>query len=273
MSDADIHAGTGGGTGASTGGSQAPTLRGATRSRVDGLILLAALLCLWQVCAMLLGARVLPGPWPTLVKLVAVIRDDDFPKDLRATCTAFAFGFAIAAVGGVAMGLVLGARRLAGDVMEPLLMALYAIPKIALYPVVLLIFGLGLDAKVAFGVIHGIVPITVFTMGAVRGMRPVYGRCARACRLTPLAYARYVLLPAAAPEVVAGLRIGFSLTLLGTLIGEMFASQSGIGHLLISAMTRNDALMIAALACLLFAFATAANLLLLRWHRKLGGVN
>lgn len=251
----------------------ADTAAGETSSRIDGAILLAALLCLWQVCAMLLGPHVLPGPWPTLAKLWAIMRDDDFPENLRATCTAFAFGFAIAAIGGVSMGLVLGARRMAGDVMEPLLMALYAVPKVALYPVMLLIFGLGLHAKVAFGVIHGIVPITVFTMGAVRGMRPVYGRTARAYRLTPWAYARYVLLPAAAPEVVAGLRIGFSLTLLGTLIGEMFASQSGIGHMLISAMTRNDPLVIAALACLLFAFATAANMLLLRWHRKLGGVN
>jgi NitT/TauT family transport system permease protein len=164
---------------------------------------------------------------------------------------------------------VLGARRLAGDIVEPILMAFYAIPKITLYPVVLLMFGLGLYAKVTFGVIHGIIPITIFTMSAVRSMRPVFARAARACRLSPLAYARYVLLPAAVPEVLAGLRIGFSLTLLGTLIGEMFASQSGIGHMLMIAMGRNDSQTIMALASLLFIFATAVNLALLNWHQRL----
>lgn len=235
----------------------------------DSVLLVVVLLGLWQIASSLLGADVLPGPWLTFVKLNSILRDDDFPENLRITAVAFALGFAISCVGGVCLGLVLGARRLAGDVMEPILMALYAIPKITLYPVVLLMFGLGLYAKVTFGVIHGIIPITVFTMGAVRNMRPVFGRTARACRLSPVAYARYVLLPAAVPEVLAGLRIGFSLTLLGTLIGEMFASQSGIGHMLIIAMGRNDTQTIMALAILLFVFATVVNLMLLKWHQIL----
>jgi NitT/TauT family transport system permease protein len=235
----------------------------------DSVLLVVVLLGLWQIASSLLSADVLPGPWLTFVKLKSIMRDDDFPENLRITSIAFALGFAISGVGGVCLGLVLGARRLAGDVMEPILMALYAIPKITLYPVVLLMFGLGLYAKVTFGVIHGIIPITVFTMGAVRNMRPVFGRTARACRLSPVAYARYVLLPAAVPEVLAGLRIGFSLTLLGTLIGEMFASQSGIGHMLMIAMGRNDTQTIMALAILLFTFATVVNLLLLKWHQIL----
>jgi NitT/TauT family transport system permease protein len=235
----------------------------------DSVLLVVVLLGLWQIASSLLGSDVMPGPWLTFVKLKSIMRDDDFPENLRITSVAFALGFAISCVGGVCLGLVLGVRRLAGDVMEPILMALYAIPKITLYPVVLLMFGLGLYAKVTFGVIHGIIPITVFTMGAVRNMRPVFGRTARACRLSPVAYARYVLLPAAVPEVLAGLRIGFSLTLLGTLIGEMFASQSGIGHMLMIAMGRNDTQTIMALAILLFVFATVVNLLLLKWHQVL----
>jgi NitT/TauT family transport system permease protein len=71
------------------------------------------------------------------------------------------------------------------------------------------------------------------------------------------------------PEVVAGLRIGFSLTLLGTLLGEMFASQRGIGHLLMRAIDRNDAPTIMALAVMLFLFAIAVSLALLQWDRRL----
>jgi NitT/TauT family transport system permease protein len=253
----------------STGFASAISAQRPRRKWGDSVVLVLVLLGFWQSCSSLLGGNTLPGPWLTLLKLGSIMRDEDFPESLRVTSVAFALGFAISCVGGVCLGLVLGVRRLAGDVMEPLLMAFYAIPKITLYPVVLLMFGLGLYAKVTFGVIHGIVPITVFTMGAVRNMRPVYARTARACRLSPGAYARHVLLPAAAPEVVAGLRIGFSLTLLGTLIGEMFASQSGIGHMLMVAMSRNDTQTITALAVLLFVFATVVNLLLLRWHHSL----
>jgi NitT/TauT family transport system permease protein len=253
----------------STLGAQRAAPRAALTARSDALLLVVVLLVLWQACSALAGPQVLPTPWRTGLKLLTIVRAADFPESLRVTALAFGVALVISACGGIVLGLVLGARRLAGDVMEPLLMAFYAIPKITLYPVVLLAFGLGLSAKITFGVIHGIVPVTIFTMGAVRNMPMVYARSALTYRLTPFAFARYVLLPAAAPEVVAGLRIGFSLTLLGTLIGEMFASQSGIGHMLMIAMARNDTETIMALALLLFSFATAVNLCLLRWHRSL----
>src|SRR3954452_20602224 len=95
----------------------------------------------------------------------------------------------------------------------------YSIPKITLYPVILLFFGLGLSARVAFGAIHGFVPVVLFTMAAVRGVRPIYFRTAQSLRLGPIATAWYIILLACLPGVVSGLRVGFSLTLLGTLIG------------------------------------------------------
>jgi NitT/TauT family transport system permease protein len=113
------------------------------------------------------------------------------------------------------------------------------------------------------------VPVTLFTMNAVRNLPPIYTRAAHTYRLSPLGFARFVLLPACVPEVVAGLRIGFSLTLLGTLIGEMFASQTGIGHQLMMAMNRSETGTIMALALMLFVFATLVNLVFLAWQRRL----
>ena len=78
---------------------------------------------------------------------------------------------------GLPLGVAVGAHKLARDVVEPMLAALYSIPKITLYPVILLIFGLGLSAKVAFGVIHGIFPIALFAIGAIRNLSP--SLCAR----------------------------------------------------------------------------------------------
>ena len=73
---------------------------------------------------------------------------------------------------GLLIGVPLGAARFAGEVAEPILVALYSIPKVTLYPVILLIFGIGMPAKVAFGALHGIVPISIFAMNAVRNINP-----------------------------------------------------------------------------------------------------
>ena len=80
------------------------------------------------------------------------------------------------------VGAVLGAHRLSGEVTEPLLVGLYSIPKITLYPVVLLLFGLGMSAKIAFGAMHGIIPVILFTMNAVRNIPHVYMRAGRSMR-------------------------------------------------------------------------------------------
>ena len=246
--------------------------RNATRQRerwLDGAILVVSIAVLWQLGTWLFGPDVLPSPAATVRQLQREASSPDFLAGLAATGGAFGAALGISVFGGVAIGLALGMRRLAGDVMEPVLFALYSIPKIALYPVILLIFGLGMSAKVAFGAIHGIVPVVIFTMSAVRNIRPVYMRTAAACRLSPLDAARFVLVPACVPEIVAGVRLGFSLTLLGTLVGEMFASQEGIGHRLIVAMNRNETALIMALALLLFVFATSVSLLLLEWEKRL----
>ena len=241
---------------------------GATRWG-DVVLLIVIMAALWQLASLGLGAAVLPGPVTTVQQVWVEISDADFGANLMETSKAFFTALCISLIGGTVIGVLLGAQRLAGDVFEPLLIALYSIPKIALYPIVLLMFGLGISAKIAFGAIHGIIPMVIFTMTAVRNIRPVYMRSIRTHRLSPWQGAVHVLIPAAVPEIVAGLRIGFSLTLLGTLLGEMFASQKGIGHLLMLAIDRNDTPTIMALALMLFLFATTVSLGLLQWDRRL----
>jgi NitT/TauT family transport system permease protein len=212
---------------------------------------------------------VITSPAATVKKLAAIMSDAAFPDHAAETGRAFLTALAISLLGGLAAGLVLGANRLAGEVAEPLLVALYSIPKITLYPVILLLFGLGISAKIAFGVIHGIIPVAIFAMNGVRNVRGVYFRAARAMRLSPLQTAWSIVLPATVPEIVSGFRLGFALTLLGTLIGEMFASQRGIGYMLVKAMETNDVATVMALALLLITLATAASAALLALDRKL----
>jgi NitT/TauT family transport system permease protein len=134
---------------------------------------------------------------------------------------------------------------------------------------VLLIFGLGISAKVAFGVMHGIIPVIIFTMDAVRTIHPVLLKTARVLKLSPIQTASRILLPAMLPEVMTGLRVGFSLTLLGVIIGEMFASQQGLGFLIITGMNVHNVRLLTAVTLLLTLFAVATSSLLLIVERRL----
>ena len=235
----------------------------------DPLLLLLILLVLWQLLYLAVGDVALRSPAATARNLGMLLADQRFLPHVQETLLAFAQGFAIAVAVGLLIGVPLGAARFAGEVAEPILVALYSIPKVTLYPVILLIFGIGMPAKVAFGAIHGIVPISIFAMNAVRNINPTHLRTARVLRLPPQNLLLGILLPAALPEIVTGIRVGFSLALIGTLLGEMFGSQRGLGHLLMQAMSLHNIERILALTLLLVAFAAGVNALLLALDRHL----
>jgi NitT/TauT family transport system permease protein len=235
----------------------------------DPAILLFLILLVWEALYLLVGDVALRSPVVTARNLGELLGDARFLPHVRETLLAFAQGFAIAVVVGLLIGVPLGAARFAGEVAEPILVALYSIPKVTLYPVILLIFGIGMPAKVAFGAIHGIVPISIFALNAVRNINPTHLRTARVLRLSPRKLVLGILLPAALPEIVTGIRVGFSLALIGTLLGEMFGSQRGLGHLLMQAMSLHNIERILALTLLLVAFAAGVNALLLALDRHL----
>jgi len=192
-----------------------------------------------------------------------------FAAHLTETSKAFVLALTIAVAAGLAIGFLLGLKRFASDVFEPFLIAIYSVPKITLYPILLLVFGLGLSAKVAFGAIHGIIPIALFTLNAVRNVKPVLLKTARVMGLSTAATIRTVIFPSALPEIFAGIRIGFSLTLIGTLLGEMFASQRGLGFLLMNAIGLHNVDVIVMLTFLLTGFAGLAGIVLLLVNRRI----
>jgi NitT/TauT family transport system permease protein len=235
---------------------------------LDYAVLAVGVWLAWTLLFLWAGSEAISPPGATLRRVGEYLGSAQFWPHAMATGLAFGYACVIALMGGLALGVALGANRLAGQVGEPILSSLYSIPKITLYPVILLVFGLGISAKVAFGALHGIFPVALFTIGALKNTSPVLVKTARVLRLAPLETARTVLLPAALPEIVTGLRIGFSATLLGTLIGELFASDQGLGFILIRAMEAHKVLDIMALTLLLFAFAAIANALLMAFERR-----
>lgn len=241
----------------------------ATRRATDTLIIVIAIALIWQGLAQWVGVTALPGPVPTLSYLVRFVPSARFAANAAATATAFAFALLLAYGIGLAIGIWMGAHRLSGAVGEPILITIYSLPKITLYPVILLIFGLSLSGKVTFAAIHGILPVALLTMAAIRNIPLVYLKSARALQLSPWQTIWNVLLPATVPEVVAGLRLGFTVTLLGVLLAEMFASKDGLGFLIINAMTLMQTEEMITIAVTLFAFAAIANALLLWIEHRL----
>jgi NitT/TauT family transport system permease protein len=236
-------------------------------------MLAAGLLVLWQLMHWAIGSNAISAPVATIVRAGSLLQTESFWKHIGSTLAAFAMADAIGIAIGIVLGIWLGLRRFAGDVADPILGTLYSIPKITLYPIVLLVFGLGISAKVAFGVLHGVFPIAIFTMNAVRNVAPIYQRTARIMQLSPVATAATIVAPAALPEILSGVRIGTALTLLGVLIGELFASTSGLGFALIRAMDVHAVTDIMAITMLLFVFAAAVNTALQfaeRWVRYRG---
>lgn len=236
---------------------------------VDTTLFIAALLLLWQVLHLLAGEVALSSPLSTVSRALELLGESSFWPHAAATGIALGYALVYAILGGFGLGLLLGLHRLSGAVAEPILVSLYSLPKVTLYPLMLLIFGLGLSAKVAFGVIHGIIPMTLFTMNAVRTVAPVYFKAARVMQVDRGGMVWHIILPAALPEIVSGIRVGFSLTLLGVLIGEMFASQRGLGHLVMRAIGRHDVPTMMAVTLLLAVVAVLLNSGLLALDKRL----
>jgi len=242
---------------------------GGRRGVLNGALLVVALVALWQVTYWLVGENALSSPLETWRYTAQLVTRDDFGGHVYDTMRAFAIAFAISVVGGLLAGFALGFHRLSGEVFETMFVTIYAIPKLTLYPILLLAFGLGLAAKVAFGVLHGVIPIVLFTVSAVRNTRPILVKTGAVMKLSRAQMVRWILFPAAIPEIFTGLRVGFSLTLIGTLLAEMFASQRGLGYLLMTAIGLHNLPQIMSVTVMIVVFAAAVSTLLLWLDRRL----
>jgi NitT/TauT family transport system permease protein len=244
----------------------------ASKRAADTLIIVALVLLAWQALHQMVGATALPGPVPTLAYLAEFVPSERFAENAWATLVCFFYALLLSYGIGLAIGVWMGVHRLSAAVGEPILISLYTLPKVTLYPVVLLIFGLSVAGRTTFGAMHGVLPVALLTMSAIRNIPRVYWKSAQALHLSRRQTLVTVLFPATLPEVVAGLRIGFTLTLLGVLLAEMFAAKHGLGSLIINAMQLLQGEEMLSVAVVLFIFAAVANALLLwiehQLHRR-----
>ena len=233
------------------------------------VVLIALLLILWQALFLIFGPRVLTPPAATFANAWSTLQTPSEWPDFAESIRAFTLALLIAVGIGVVGGLSIGSWHACAEVFAPLLVNINTVPKVALYPVILLMLGLGIWSKVVFGALHGVIPIMISSIAAVRSVNPIYVRSGRAMHLNRWQMLRRIWVPACLPEIFTGLRLGFSLTLLGTIFGEFFASQKGVGFLLMNAIDLRNIPTIMSLILILVVFAVLVNSLLLAVDRKL----
>jgi len=172
----------------------------------------------------------LPNPVEVFDELVNVLATLEFVSDLRVTLFELAAAFSISATGGIVLGYLISRSQYSIRVFEPLLAGIYSVPIILFLPLYILFFGLGPASKIALGVSTSFFPIILNTIAGFGYVDRIFVLSARSMGASDYQLFRWVLLPAAFPIILTGLRIGFTVALLSILGSETIASLAGLGH-------------------------------------------
>ncbi|MFB6126205.1 MAG: ABC transporter permease [Halolamina sp.] len=234
------------------------------------LLVPVALVVGWHALAVAVGEFALATPAETAAELVGGVQQGWLVPNLARTMTELAVAYGLVVVAGVWIGVALGSNEFWNDVFEPVLLGVYSIPKVTLFPLFLFVFQLGMDSKIAFGWFHGVFPVAILTMSAMESIREEHLQVARSLRLTRLQTFREIVVPSILPGLVIGLRLGFNLTFLGVVLGEMFAARSGLGYTLVEFMVGSQVARMLAVIVVLVGVATAVNLVSFAVERYVG---
>lgn len=200
-------------------------------SRISGVALIAALLLLWQFSAV----YVVETPtWPPVTQILEAwyenLVDGTLLRHLLATLWRQMLGYGIAVVLGVGVGLAMGYFRPLYNLFEPLVEVLRPIPGPAYLPVLVLFVGIGHEMKVVLILLAAFFPIVLNTYSGVRAIDRVQFDTARTLGLTTLQTFRELVLPAASPQILTGMRISLAISLILAILGEMIVSNDGLGY-------------------------------------------
>ena len=198
----------------------------------------AALLGLWEMISGPLGVmnpKFLPPPsaiFDELWRMLPIVGERPITEDIVFSLKNFGYGYVLAAVVGTTLGLVIGTTKSGELLLGPLAYYAYAVPRSALAPVIILIWGLGAESKVVIIFLLAVFPVLITTMeGGAQVDRTLVdaGRVFGATRLQTM---RKVILPDLFPYVLIGLRMAVIRGYIGVLIGELMGSFKGLGTIL-----------------------------------------
>jgi NitT/TauT family transport system permease protein len=158
--------------------------------------------------------------------------DGSIYNDLSVSAIEFALGYGLAVIVGVPLGILMGWYRRLNALLEPFVNALYATPRIALMPLVIIWFGVDMSSKVAIIFLSTVFPILVNTMTGVRTIDRDFVKVARSFGASDSQLFLTVALPSSVPNLLTGLRLGLGHALIGIVVGEMYGASAGIGYMM-----------------------------------------
>lgn len=208
-----------------------PILHWFESSRGSGVILILLLLCFWQFSAL----YIMDTPtWPPVTSIFVAwyenIVDGTLIVHLLSTLWRQMLGYWLAVVLGISLGLAIGYYRIAYNLLEPLIEVFRPVPGPAYLPVLVLFVGIGDEMKVVLVLVASLFPILLNTYSGVRSIDPVQFDTARTLGLSTMQTLREVVLPAASPQILTGMRISLAISLILAILSEMIVSNNGLGY-------------------------------------------
>ena len=175
-------------------------------------------------------------------------------------------GFALAAAAGILLGLLMGRSKLVAGLLDPLFSGTYAVPKLALFPIFIFVFGIGSLSKVALVFLECLYPIVVMTYAGAREVNRALLWSAQNMGASRAAILRRVVIPATAPFIFAGFRVAVPVAMIVVVITEMVASADGLGYQVIYAMSslRTDRMLAVVVVIAALGYALDKAVVLLR---------
>jgi NitT/TauT family transport system permease protein len=205
------------------------------------LLLSTALLVAWEVAATTVTTPFwISQPSRVFGRLATLTASGLLFWHVWATLQAALLGLALGGVVGVALGLLLGAHPRVSAVLDPLLMGLNSLPRVALAPLFIIWFGIGLPSKVILAFSLVVFPVLINAYQGVRGVDSTLVDMLRTMQASPWQIAHRVTIPSTLPWIFAGLRIGLGMSLIGAVVGELVGSNRGVGYYVESAAANFD---------------------------------
>jgi ABC-type nitrate/sulfonate/bicarbonate transport system permease component len=198
---------------------------------------LAAFLAAWEAASRTDLVDPLFASSPSLIaaKLVEMVRDGSLWPHVAATSRVTAVGFALAVLVGVPLGILMGRSELFNATIEPFVAALYASPQVAFLPLLIIWLGIGFTSKVALVFIGSFIIVVINTETGVAQVDPRLIETARAFTASERQVLIKIVLPAALPFILAGMRLAIGRALVMVVVAEIYASNRGLGYLIFQA--------------------------------------
>jgi ABC-type nitrate/sulfonate/bicarbonate transport system permease component len=195
-----------------------------------GFLAIAGAAWYWSTATGSVSRLLLPEPAAVWSAFSRLVMTGQFWAAVQVTLMTVAKAYVIALVAGTAAGYAVSRSRFLNDVLEPVIAGLFTIPITLFFPMFILFFGIGTASKVAYGATYAFFPIALNTIAAFANVEPHFLRAARSMGAGGWDTFRHVLMPAAFPVLLGGMRIGFFICFASVLGGETLSSVAGIGR-------------------------------------------